>query len=271
MMLVRWPDKDKEAEKGLRVVGFCQRQALNGHQAEYTAERGGWAVQRRPDHPTPRRAPFDPSNMFACLHIQGRLCTVHVRGYLGPGGNAKAGVATAYTSRRPSDEWGALCSPTKPEVVAGWASAERPLRPNEGDTICADAGVAIQVLHVSTRFVRSGVLLKRKDPVLDVLLVEEIDPRSHVFRRVGVGRIFDKGLVTDLETAKERVIQFARKCCLCSICIKMVLLDFYMALIVVSAVPVPAPSAAPTRISSLRQPTVLLGSERRTWYTKKER
>jgi len=219
MTLVKWPDKDKEAEKGLRVMGLCltrqdqdrdgdddhhQRQ---GHAAEYIIERRGWAVQRRPDRPAlaPRRAQFDPTNMFACLHIRARLCIVHVRGYLGRDGSARAAAATAYTNRPPSGKLRALCSATNPEVIAGWASAERLKQP---DAICADAGVAVQVLLVSTRFVRRGVLLKRKDRVLDVLLIEEIDTRNHVFRRLGVGRIFDRDLVAELETAEERDIKF---------------------------------------------------------------
>ncbi|KAK3293773.1 uncharacterized protein B0H64DRAFT_376637 [Chaetomium fimeti] len=208
MMLVRWPDKDNEAQKALQVIGLCQtRQDGVHHRPEYTIERGRWAVQRPHGHTAARRAPFDPTNMFACLHIRGRLSTVHVRGYLGTEGNTRAATATAYSTRPPSDQWRALCSPTRPEVIAGWASAER-LRTNEGDAICADAGTAVQVLHVSTRFVRSGFLLKRKDRVLDVLLVEEIDATNYVFRRLGVGRIFDRDLITELEKAKECVIQF---------------------------------------------------------------
>ncbi|KAH6855075.1 hypothetical protein B0I37DRAFT_401923 [Chaetomium sp. MPI-CAGE-AT-0009] len=209
MMPVRWPDKDTEGQKGLHVTGLCLTpQGGIPHRPEYTIERGRWAVQRPHGHTAAaQRAPFDPTNMFACLHIRARLCTVHVRGYLGAEGNAKAAAATAYSTRPPSDRWRALCSPARPEVIAGWASAER-LRANEGDAICADAGMAVQVLHVSTRFVRSGFLLKRKDRVLDVLLVEEIDARNHVFRRLGIGRIFDKGLITELETTKECDIQF---------------------------------------------------------------
>ncbi|KAK0646817.1 hypothetical protein B0T16DRAFT_414313 [Cercophora newfieldiana] len=231
MMLVRWPDKDYERETALRVVGLClsrreqdqdQAQGRDGehaesqdaeqhhrrHNAEYAIERGGWAVPARPAAASPAppvRAPFDPTNMFACLHIRGRLCTVHVRGYLGTDGKAKAAAATAYTNRPPSEKWRAICSRAKPEVIAGWASAERLEQP---DAACADAGVAVQVLLVSTRFRRKGAYLKRRDRVLDVLLVEEIDARAHVFRRLGVGRIFDGDLVAELETAGERDFQF---------------------------------------------------------------
>lgn len=208
MMVVRWPEKDKKAEKGLTVLGLCQRrEGVSGHQAEYTAERGGWAVQR---HPTPRRALFDPTNMSACLHISGRLCTVHLRGYLGPEGNKNAAAATGYTSRPPSDQWRAICSPSKPEIIAGWASAERPLSLDyggdggESGIICDDVGVAVRVLHVSTRFVRSGTLIKRKNRVMDVLLVEEVNTRNQVFRRVGVGRIFDRDLVLSWRQPKSR-------------------------------------------------------------------
>ncbi|KAM7187546.1 Heterokaryon incompatibility protein (HET) domain containing protein [Naviculisporaceae sp. PSN 640] len=215
MMVVRWPERDKEAERAFDVVGLClTRQGVSGHQAEYAPERGGWAVQWPSGEGRPRRALFDPTNMSACLHIRGRLCTVHVRGYLGPEGNKKAAAATGYTNRPPSSQWRAICSPSRPEIIAGWASAERRLalipgsNGMEGGIMCEDVGVAVRVLHVSTRFVRTGALIKRKDRVSDVLLVEEVDPRNHVYRRVGVGRIFDQNLVAELERAKKQVVRF---------------------------------------------------------------
>ncbi len=155
--------------------------------------------------------------MFACLHIRGRVFTVHVRGFLGTEERiSKAAAATAYNIPPTSSDqclWRALCSPAKPEIIAGWASAERPLLENEEEAaddvaVCADAGVAVQVLHVSTRFARSGLLIKRKDPVLDVLLIQENKVEKGVFRRLGVGRIFDSALISELgEVAEEQDIQ----------------------------------------------------------------
>lgn len=91
-------------------------------------------------------------------------------------------------------------------MIAGWGSAERLRNGNEA-TICADAGIAVHALHVSTRFARSGMLIKDHDPVLDVLLLEETGFESHTFRRLGVGRVFDMSLIREFETTSERDIQ----------------------------------------------------------------
>jgi hypothetical protein len=209
MMPARWPEKDKEAEKGLRVVGLCvtaREDRRSDHGPEYTVERSELVQQER-DQRTVRRALFDPTNMFACLHVSGRLFTVHIRGYLGAEKAAKVAVATAYSRSPGSNRWRALCSPAKPEVVAGWASGERGLEAEGRDVLCADAGVAVHALHVSTRFARSGLLVQRKTPVLDVLLIRETDARKQVFQRLGVGRIFGRDLVKLAETVERRDFQ----------------------------------------------------------------
>jgi hypothetical protein len=49
--------------------------------------------------------------------------------------------------------------------------------------------------------------LKKSEPVLDVLYVEEDEGRSGVFRRLGVGRIGDRGLIAEFEDVEEREVQ----------------------------------------------------------------
>ncbi|RMZ88043.1 hypothetical protein DV736_g4729, partial [Chaetothyriales sp. CBS 134916] len=208
MTPVRWAQKDKEAKQELRVLGFCQTsQDSHDHEPEYVVE-GGWPVQRLSNNSSGmRRTTFDPTNMFTCLHIRSKLHTVHVRGYLEKESDLKkAAAATAYGTIPGAGKWRALCSPSRPEVIAGWASPER-LSMGDNATICADAGIAVHALYISTRFRRSGLLFKHKDTVLDVLLVEEIDVENQVFRRVGIGRIFDPDLIGEFETNAKRNIQ----------------------------------------------------------------
>jgi hypothetical protein len=139
------------------------------------------------------------------MHIRGKLHTVHVRGYLDTEENLyTAAFSTAYGTSPTCCQWRAICSPIRPEVIAGWGSLEQ-LR--KEDTSCADFGVAVHALHVSTRYLRSGLLIKRADPVLDVLFLEEIDGGNHVYRRLGVGRIADVHLIGEFHKAEDQDTQ----------------------------------------------------------------
>lgn len=62
-------------------------------------------------------------------------------------------------------------------------------------------------LHVSTRYLQTGLLFKHKDPVLDVLFLEEVNGNGGTFRRVGVGRIFEQDLLKEFKAAEASLIQ----------------------------------------------------------------
>ncbi|KAH8912991.1 HET-domain-containing protein [Coniochaeta sp. PMI_546] len=71
MTPVRWAEKDKEGKEALKVVGLCQkRRSSHDHQPEYVVDKG-----RALGRSDGRRAEFDPTNMFACLHVRGTLRT----------------------------------------------------------------------------------------------------------------------------------------------------------------------------------------------------
>ena len=192
MAPVKWPARDKGLKKAVDAVGICRKRGDSHHQTECVVDRS-WTAST-----SGRKLEFDPTNISACLHARGKLHTVHIRGYLVDVSTAAS--LTAYGTAPTKCKWRALCAPSRPEVVAGWVSAE-----GLEDDGCADVGIAVHALHISTRYARTGVLIKHHDPVLDVLLLEEIDPR--VFRRVGVGRIFDMDLIKELEEAAKRDIQ----------------------------------------------------------------
>ncbi|KAB5515095.1 hypothetical protein GE09DRAFT_980195 [Coniochaeta sp. 2T2.1] len=192
MTPVKWPARDKDVKKAVQLVGICHTKRDSHHQIECVVDKG-WTASI-----SGRKVEFDPTNISACLHVRGKLHTVHIRGYLIDGSTAAS--LTGYATAPNTCRWRALCAPNRPEVVAGWVSAEG-LKGNG----CADVGIAVHALHVSTRYARTGVLIKHHDPVLDVLLLEEVDP--HVFRRVGVGRIFDMELIRQLGAAGNRDIQ----------------------------------------------------------------
>lgn len=130
---------------------------------------------------------------------------MHVRGYLETEENLQsAALSTAYDTAPKSCNWCAICSAFRPEIIAGWGSLEQ-MRTDP--TTCADFGVAVYTLHVSTRYLRHGIWLKTSNPVLDVLFVKQIDGKGQVYRRLGVGGIADSDLIREFGDAGERNLQ----------------------------------------------------------------
>jgi hypothetical protein len=196
---VCWPVRSKGTKDGFRVTGVCFQQQERHDIPEHIVFDG---CRLGPSNGLAESPSFDPTNMFSCLHIRGKLHTVHVRGYLETEENLKnAALSTDYSPVPESCNWRAICSAFRPEVIAGWASLEQ-LQPHP--TACADVGIAVYALHVSTRYLRYGLWIKRSVPVWDVLFVEEVDAGSNCFRRRGVGRIADRELIDEFEEAEQR-------------------------------------------------------------------
>ncbi|KAI9768699.1 MAG: hypothetical protein M1840_004694 [Geoglossum simile] len=201
--LVRWPERSKGMKGAFRVTGICFNQREKHDIPDHLVFDG---CKLRPFNAMTEQPTFDPTNMFSCLHIRGKLHTVHVRGYLETEENLKsAALSTGYSLIPKSCNWRAICSAFQPEIIAGWGSLEQ-LQPHP--TACADMGIAVYALHVSTRYLRYGLWVKTSVPVLDVLFLEEVKAAgSNSFRRLGVGRIVGGALIAELEDAEERDIQ----------------------------------------------------------------
>ena len=212
MTQVKWPEKGENTQEEFEITGVCLRRRA-GHDA--------------PEHPMMRKSMlqrlgnaylgnivggsqwegelFDPTNMFSCLHIRGKLHTVHIRGYLETEDKLyTAAFSTVYGTTPTSCQWRAVCSPTRPEIIAGWGSLEQL---STDGTTCVDFGVAVYALHVSTRYLQNGIWIKWSDPILDVLFLEEVDVGSNVYQRLGVGRIADGDLIKDFHKAEVQDIQ----------------------------------------------------------------
>ena len=196
MTHVKWPERGKKTDKDVKVLGFSFTARGSNEQPEYILLPQ--TVRLLPE--------FNPGNMTACLHLRGRLYLVHIRGYLTTKEDLEtASLFTAYGIPPKSHSWRAICSPARPEVAAGWGSLESLMH---GEGTCADFGVAILALHVSTRYRQTGWLIQRSDPVLDVLFLEGIDG-GNKYRRLGVGRIADIHLIADFLQVEEEDIQLA--------------------------------------------------------------
>ncbi len=209
MIPVKWSEREKGTQEACTITGICRQRREGEHQVpEYCVVKNRFI--RPPGIANPVAAGSEEpvsylSRMLSCLHIRGKLCTVHVRGYLETTENLyTAAFSTAYAPTPTDCQWRAICAPTRPETIAGWGSLEQ-LRVQ--GTGCADFGTAVHALHVSTRYLRSGFVLKRADLVLDVLFLQQVDPESHAYTRLGVGRIADRKLVEEFLEAQDEDIQ----------------------------------------------------------------
>jgi hypothetical protein len=206
MTQVRWPKSSQGVKEAFRLTGICMRRP-NRHEKPDYAVQGKQILQAFSDAEPDASAAllqspsFDSTNIVSCLHIRGRLATVHVRGYLET--EEKLNTAAFFTAygTTVSPRWRAICSPARPEIIAGWGSLER-LGPSAA---CADFGVAVHALHVSTRYLRTGLLIKRADPVIDVLFLEKTS--CGAYSRLGIGRIADEGLIAEFGRLKDEDVQ----------------------------------------------------------------
>ncbi|KAG4433303.1 hypothetical protein IFR05_011223 [Cadophora sp. M221] len=197
--LVRWPERSKGTKNIFSVTGLCFERKGRHDIPDHLVFNG---CRLRPYIALTERPTFDPTNMFSCLHIRGKLHTVNVRGYLETKENLKnAALSTNYSPVPKSCNWRAVCSAFRPDIIAGWASLEQ-LSPHP--TACSDFGIAVYALHVSTRYLTYGLWIKTSVPVLDVLYLEEVEVGSNSFRRLGVGRISDPQLIQEFDGAEER-------------------------------------------------------------------
>lgn len=207
---VKWPQRCQGMQEAMTVLGICLSKQAKHERPEHLIVNKGALPPPSNTNPEvnvsgPQKMLFDPTNMSSDLHIRGKLCTVHVRGYLESKENLySAAMSTAYSPVPTACNWRAICSPTRPEIIAGWGSLEQ-LRTT--DNSCADSGVAVRALHVSTRYVKSGILIKRSDPVLDVLFLEKVTEDSNVYKRLGLGRIADGHLMKEFHKVDEQNIQ----------------------------------------------------------------
>lgn len=196
---VCWPERSKCTTRTFEVTGLCFGQRGRHSTPDYDIY-GDCKI--RPRTPRTDVPAFDPINFFSCLHARGRLHVVHVRGYLETADNLETAASSTGFSPVPKVcKWRAICSAFRTDDIAGWGSLEQ-LEVQAG--VCADYGVAVYALHVSTRRLQYGLLIKRSVPVADVLFLQEVEPGLNSFRRLGVGRISDRSLIAEFDNAEER-------------------------------------------------------------------
>ncbi|KAL9623439.1 MAG: hypothetical protein Q9160_002332 [Pyrenula sp. 1 TL-2023] len=241
LLEVEWLERRHETQNALTVVGLI---SANG-----TIRPTESSVEHSPSTSPLLHAPsedirpnpdqYDVHTIFAALRIRARLLPVCVRGSFltkedlrlaawatGVQINdrdVKAWLATnqadgidpaaleATLSLDPvSKPWKAICSLRSPDLVGGWGSFEQYEFGNLSQT---SSGTVIEAVHVSTEKelpggFAFGYYSSMSHDVYNVLFVEKA-PDGEQYRRIGVGRIFDKGMIQDFTRAEPQYIEIA--------------------------------------------------------------
>ena len=207
---VKWPQRGQGVQEAMMVLGICLNKRHMHAQPEHLIVSNHAIplldnTELEVASSEPQTVLFDPTILSSDLHTRGKLCTVHVRGYLETKENLySASMSTDYSPIPTACNWRAICSPIRPEIVARWGSLEQL---TSDDSSCDDFGVAVHALHVSTTYVKSGLLITRSDPVLAVLFLEKVGEDINVYRRLRVGRIADGHLIKEFKKVDEQNIQ----------------------------------------------------------------
>jgi hypothetical protein len=190
---VKFPKPDSNVRHEMVVTGLCLEERTESHGEPQ------WKCADNKVTGMPSEGLFDTGNMFSCLHVEGAILPVWIRGYLQrPKDIETVAFATCYGETPKPGRWRAIHANFDDDVIIGWASVER--LPRE-QNVCADYGSDVLALHVSTRYFKVGWMLTRSFPVIDLLIVKEKAGQVGVYERIGVGRVFDISASQRFQTA----------------------------------------------------------------------
>jgi hypothetical protein len=195
---VKLPKSDSGVRHEMAITGLCLQEQTESHEPQ-------WKCAENKVTQMPNEGLFDSVNTFSCLHIEGVVLPVWIRGFLRRSDDIKTvAFATCYGEAPKMGRWRAIHSNFDDDVIIGWASVER--LPKERD-VCDDHGSKALALHVSTRYFKVGWMLTRSLPVLDLLFVKEKAGRPGVYERIGVGRVFDNSVCQRFQAAAKKYVQ----------------------------------------------------------------
>jgi hypothetical protein len=195
---VKFPKPGSNVRHAMVIMGLCLQERAERHEPH-------WDCAYNNVTDMPPEGLFDPGNNFACLHIEGVVLPVWIRGYIPwPKDIETVAFATCYGGPPKAGRWRAIHANFDDDIIMGWASVERLMREQD---VCDDYGSKVLALHVSTRYFTVGWQLTRSLPVLDLLFIKEKAGRDGVYERIGVGRVFEKSIVRRFRAAKKTNVQ----------------------------------------------------------------
>lgn len=195
---VKFPKPDSNVCHEMVVTGVCLHERTDRHEPQ-------WKCAYNKVTKMPPEGLFDLGNKFSCLHIEGAVLPVWMRGYLQQPKDIEAvAFATCYGENPKAGRWRAIHADFNDDIIIGWASVERLQRERD---VCDDYGSEVLALHVSTRYFTVGWVLKRYLPVLDLMLIKGKAGCAGVYERIGVGRVFEKSTVQKFRAAAKKNVQ----------------------------------------------------------------
>lgn len=239
LLEVEWLERRLETQNALTVVGLISANGTTRLTETATAPSPSTRplLHAASEDLPPSPEQYDVDTIFAALRIRARLLPVCVRGSFltkedvrlaawATGvqvhdGDVKTWIATNHTDAidpaaleaalgldSVSKPWKVICSLRSPDLVGGWGSFERH---GFGDFAQTSSGVVVQALHVSTERALPGgfafgYFLSTRHEVYNVLFVESA-PDGERYRRIGVGRIFDKRIIQEFARAELQYIE----------------------------------------------------------------
>ncbi|RSL65921.1 hypothetical protein CEP54_004084 [Fusarium duplospermum] len=113
-------------------------------------------------------------------------------------------TATSTRTKPDSNEPYAVCHPSSPGLIGGWAMFER--SPEVGEWTDTPSGTVTLAIHVGSRRTGDGTALIRDflnlgRTVYEVIFVESIG--NNTFRRLGAGMIFDCNVIKGFQRDEE--------------------------------------------------------------------
>jgi hypothetical protein len=194
---VKFPKSDSNVRHEMVVTGLCFQEQTGSHNPQ-------WKCAYNKVTEMPSDGLFDSGNTFSCLHIEGVVLPVWIRGHLQrPKDIETVAFATCYGETPKAGRWRAIHDNFNNDIIIGWASVER--LPRERD-VCDDYGSPVLALHVSTRYFTIGWILTRSLPVLDLLFIKKAG-RTGLYKRIGVGRVFENSTIERFRTAAKTKAQ----------------------------------------------------------------
>ncbi|KAF2670151.1 hypothetical protein BT63DRAFT_230899 [Microthyrium microscopicum] len=195
MAPVKFPKLELDARHEMVINGICLQKQTGKHDPELAC------VDNKVTNITSETRLFDVGNALACLHIEGVMLPVWIRGYLQrPEDIDAVASATRYIGTPHVGQWRAIHDNFDDDRIIGWAAMERLQRTNG---VCDDYGFEVMALHVSTRYFKIGWGFTRSLPVFDLIFVKEKTDDVGVYERIGVGRIFEESVVDRFKAAQQ--------------------------------------------------------------------
>jgi hypothetical protein len=234
---VRWPERHRKPQNTLKVTNLT---TVNGavlpvENVDEASSSSSHLLQPAQMDSSPNAEQYGVDNIVASLGVKGKLQPMIVRGPFRSKEDVRL-VAWATGIKISDDDtvswvlesrieeldlaaleaalglefqarpWRAISSMRSPDIICGWGSFEQPLLEELSGTA---PGTLAQALHVSTENGAPGGLgfgqLSLTHDVYNVLFVEHAG--GDRYRRIGVGKLFEKDLMKDFAEAEEQEIQ----------------------------------------------------------------